>query len=203
MRQDSTNTGCGNSGYCNSGDYNSGHYNWGYRNSGNRNSGNYNSENSNSGDFNSGRRNSGSYNSGRSNSGNCNSGNCNSGYRNSGDFNSGDWNSGYFNTTTPELIQVFDGAMVDRKKFFESLPAWVVEDVRLNVWVEGSDMSDQELTEFPEYETLDGYLKTRTLEEAFAAAWENSDHNVEEVRGILGFDEKVWVKITGIELGER
>ena len=220
------NSGHGNSGHWNSGDLNSGNRNSGNRNSGNRNSGHGNSGNRNSGHGNSGNRNgghgnsgnwnsghgnSGDLNSGHGNSGNRNSGNRNSGHGNSGHWNSGHGNSGYGNkcngsngvfcTEEDANIRIFNKpsgmSLRDfcRSKYYDALCSapFILID-----WIE---YTDEEKAEDEEKALIGGYLKTYTMEEAWANWWsELTDENKEIIKSIPNFDTKIFKEITGIEV---
>jgi hypothetical protein len=202
------NSGDRNSGYRNSGDRNSGNWNSGDRNSGNWNSGDRNSGNWNSGDSNSGYRNSGYRNSGDSNSGNWNSGDRNSGNWNSGDRNSGDSNSGYRNSgafcldENPKLV-LFD------KLTDISVRDWENSEVvrtmnnllETTIWVYPSSMTGEEKKAHPKYETTDGYLKTKTMHEAWKDMWGNLNEKQRKLfTDLPHFDAVKFEKITGIKV---
>ena len=182
---------------------NSNSTNLGYRNSGNCNSGNCNSGASNSGDWNSGASNSGDCNSGDWNSGNCNSGdwnsgNCNSGDWNSGNCNSGDWNSGHrscglFNTEKQPKIKMFD------KESDWTFKDWVRSGARIimntcpctySEFIDGSDMTEEEKENHPEYKTTGGYVKIFVATKEDKEKWWN-DLSVEDknaIRALPNFD---------------
>ncbi|MBE5035686.1 DUF7666 domain-containing protein [Gallibacter intestinalis] len=219
-----SNSGYGNSGNSNSGNRNSGNSNSGDRNSGNSNSGNWNSGISNSGDRNSGNSNSGDWNSGNRNSGNMNSGDCNSGDWNSGDWNSGDSNSGdrnsgnsnsgygnkcdgsngVFCTEEDMDIRIFNKpsgmSLRDfyRSKYYNALCSapFILTD-----WVE---YTDEEKAEDEDKALIGGYLKTYTMEEAWANWWEEmTQGNKEIIKSIPNFDAEIFKKITGIEVKQE
>jgi len=201
------NTGIGNTGDSNSGDCNSGDRNSGYRNSGDRNSGN-----SNTGYMNSGYRNSGNSNTGYMNSGHSNTGNWNSGYRNSGDMNSGDRNSGdmnsgdsntgHFNSTTPDTIRCFNKD-VDRETWEQAYKPQFIYNVNPNIWVDESDMTDDEKKEFSKFHDRGGYLKTIEYKEAWKIAWdEASEEDKTLLSKLPNFDADVFEEITGINTKE-
>ena len=191
------NTGNRNSGNSNSGNSNSGDWNSGYRNSGYRNSGDWNSGNGNSGNSNSGNRNSGN-----SNSGDWNSGYRNSGYRNSGNRNSGDRNSGDFNSTTPDTIRCFNKD-VDRETWEQADKPQFIYNVNPNIWVDESDMTDDEKKEFSKFHDRGGYLKTIEYKEAWKIAWdEASEEDKTLLSKLPNFDADVFEEITGINVKE-
>lgn len=190
------NIGRGNSGNYNSGDWNSGHHNSGHCNSGYYNSGHYNSGHYNSGDFNSGNYNSGNY-----NSGDCNSGDCNSGYWNSGDFNLSDNNAGCFNVDDHKLL-FFDQETEmtwyqwRNSRAYALLPDF---DSRPTEWIYADDMTDQEKSDHPSYETTGGFLKSRDVSNAYKVWWDELNEDQKQcIREIPNFDAKKFHQITGI-----
>jgi len=186
------NTGENNKGYSNSGNRNSGYWN----------SGDWNSGDSNSGNWNSGNRNSGDSNSGNSNSGDSNSGNSNSGDWNSGDSNSGDRNSGNFNSTTPDTIRCFNKD-VDRETWEQADKPQFIYNVNPNIWVDESDMTDDEKKEFSKFHDRGGYLKTIEYKEAWKIAWdEASEEDKTLLSKLPNFDADVFEEITGINVKE-
>ena len=208
------NSGDGNSGYRNSGNWNSGNRNSGYGNSGNWNSGDgnsgyRNSGNWNSGDGNSGYRNSGNWNSGNGNSGNWNSGDGNSGYRNSGDGNSGDGNkcdgsNGVFCTQEDMNIRIFNKPSgMSLRDFYRSryYDALCSAPFILTEWIE---YTDEEKAEDEDKALIGGYLKTYTMEEAWANWWDElTDENKEIIKSIPNFDAEIFKEITGIEIKQE
>jgi hypothetical protein len=191
------NTGDRNSGYINSGDRNSGYSNSGDSNSGDRNSGDSNSGHSNSGDSNSGYSNSGD-----SNSGYSNSGHSNSGYSNSGHSNSGNRNSGDFNSTTPDTIRCFNKD-VDRETWEQADKPQFIYNVNPNIWVNESDMTDDEKEEFSKFHDRGGYLKTIEYKDAWKIAWDDASEEDKTLLSKLpNFDADVFEEITGINVKE-
>jgi len=174
---------------------NTGENNTGENNKGDRNSGDRNSGYSNSGDWNSGNRNSGDRNSGYRNSGDRNSG-----YSNSGDWNSGHWNSGDFNSTTPDTIRCFNKD-VDRETWEQADKPQFIYDVNPNIWVDESDMTDDEKKEFSGFHDRGGYLKTIEYKEAWKIAWdEASEEDKTLLSKLPNFDADVFEEITGINV---
>ena len=205
------NSGNRNSGNRNSGDCNSGNWNSGNRNSGNSNSGDWNSGDCNSGDWNSGNRNSGDCNSGDcnsgdSNSGNRNSGDCNSGNCNSGDYNSGvgnkcDFSNGVFCNEIDMNIRIFNKpsgmSLQDfcKSKYWDAMCS---APFTLTEWIE---YTAEEKTADPQKELIGGYLRTYTMEEAWANWWDELDDKKREIiKEIPNFDPEIFKDITGIEV---
>ena len=200
------NTGLFNSGDWNSGNSNSGNWNSGNRNSGNSNSGNRNSGDRNSGNSNSGNSNSGDWNSGNSNSGNSNSGNRNSGNRNSGDYNSGvgnkcDFSNGVFCNEIDMNIRIFNKPSgMSLQDFYKSKywDAMCSAPFTLTEWIE---YTAEEKTADPQKELIGGYLRTYTMEEAWANWWDELDDKKREIiKEIPNFDPEIFKDITGIEV---
>ena len=188
---DMCNSGKGNSGNRNSGYYNSGNYNSGNRNSGNRNSGNYNS----------GNRNSGYY-----NSGNYNSGHYNSGYYNSGYYNSGDYNSGHCNTNSPKVrmfnheteFNFTDKSIVRFNEILFNCP----QSYKYSDFIDKSKMSEEEIMEHPECETIGGYNKTIIVEADKQKWWDEdvSDDDKEFIKSLPYFDADIFYECVGVRV---
>ena len=203
---DGTNTGLFNSGYWNSGNGNSGYGNSGDWNSGDRNSGDWNSGDRNSGDWNSGYGNSGYGNSGNRNSGNRNSGDWNSGYGNSGYGNSGvankcNYSNGVFCNESDNNIRIFNKpsgmSLSDfyRSRYWDAMRS---APFNLTEWI---SYTQEEKEADPKKESIGGYLKTYTAEEAWANWWDKlNDENREIIKEIPNFDAEIFKDITGIEV---
>ena len=165
------------------------------------NSGNWNSGDGNSGNWNSGNWNSGDRNSGDGNSGYGNSGYGNSGYRNSGYGNKCNGSNGVFCTEEDVNIRIFNKpsgmSLRDfyRSKYYKALCSapFILTD-----WIE---YTDKEKAEDEDKVLIGGYLKTYTMEEAWANWWEEiTDENKEIIKSIPNFDAEIFKEITGIEV---
>jgi len=207
------NSGLGNTGNQNTGNRNTGDWNAGDQNAGNRNAGNWNAGDWNTGNRNTGNWNAGNRNTGNWNAGNQNTGNQNTGNRNTGDWNAGDWNAGDFNTSDNN-----SGCFnVDEHKllFFDqetemTLYQWRNSraysllcdvDSRPNEWIYADDMTDQEKSDHPTYETTGGYLKERDISKAYQEWWDKlTDDQKREIKKIPNFDTDKFKKITGISV---
>lgn len=183
---DMCNTGKGNSGNCNSGTYNSG-----YHNSGNYNTGNYNTGNCNNGDYNSGYHNSGDYNSGN---------------YNSGDYNSGNYNSGICNTNSPK-VRMFnhetefdfnDEAIVRFRQIVFDCP----QSYKYSDFIDKSKMSEEEIMEHPECETIGGYNKIVIVEADKQKWWDEdvSDDDKEFIKSLPYFDADIFYECVGVRV---
>ena len=203
---DMCNTGKGNSGKRNSGNYNSGHCNSGHHNtgdynSGENNSGGYNSGNYNTGDYNTGNCNNGDYNSGYHNSGDYNSGNYNS-----GDYNSGNYNSGICNTNSPK-VRMFnhetefdfnDEAIVRFRQIVFDCP----QSYKYSDFIDKSKMSEEEIMEHPECETIGGYNKIVIVEADKQKWWDEdvSDDDKEFIKSLPYFDADIFYECVGVRV---
>lgn len=185
---------------------NTGKGNSGYRNSGNRNSGKGNSGHRNSGSWNSGDRNSGYYNSGSWNSGNYNSGHHNSGHYNSGHYNSGDHNSGYCNTNSPKVRMfnhetefAFNDESIDR---FNEILFDCPQSYKYSDFIDKSEMSEEEIMEHPECETIGGYIKTIIVEADKQKWWDEdvSDDDKEFIKSLPYFDADIFYECVGVRV---
>jgi hypothetical protein len=185
----------------NQGKDNTGHSNSGDSNSGDRNSGDSNSGNWNSGDRNSGDSNSGNWNSGDRNSGDSNSGNWNSGDRNSGDSNSGYRNSGAFCLDPNPKLILFDKLTEIGVKEWELSEAVKIMNnlLDLTMWVYSENMTEEQKKANPSHETTGGFLKVKTLHEAWADMWGNLSEDKRRVfTSLPNFDAEKFKIITGI-----
>ena len=185
---------------------NTGKGNSGYRNSGNRNSGKSNSGHRNSGSWNSGDRNSGYYNSGSWNSGNYNSGHHNSGHHNSGHYNSGDHNSGYCNTNSPKVRMFnhetefdFNDESIDR---FNEILLDCPQSYEYSDFISKNKMSEEEIMEHPECETIGGYIKTIIVEADKQKWWDEdvSDDDKEFIKSLPYFDADIFYECVGVRV---
>ena len=150
----------------------------------------------NTGLFNSGDCNSGDY-----NNGDCNSGNSNNGNRNSGIANKCDYSNGVFCNERDNNIRIFNkpsGMSMDefyKSKYWNAICSAPFE---LTEWTE---YTQAEKAADPKKELIGGYLKTYTMEEAWANWWEKlSEENKEIIKDIPNFDTEIFKDITGIEV---
>ena len=164
----------------------------------------------NTGDWNTGDCNTGDWNTGNRNTGDCNTGNRNTGNRNTGDWNTGDWNKSSFNTgcfnTEEQKIMLFnkpsdmtynDWLRSDARYLLNQIPKDVVE------WVDEEDMTDEEKTANPTYETTGGYLKVLDESECGQLWWGSlSDFQKNYIRSIPNFDAEIFEQCTGIKVDE-
>ena len=157
----------------------------------------------NEGTNNTGHSNSGNWNSGNRNSGDCNSGNCNSGNRNSGDCNSGYRNSGAFCVDTNPTILLFDKQTNIKVREWEQSEAVRIMSrlLKVDTWIEESIMTNEEKAAYPTYKATGGYLKQKTMHEAWKDMWNNLDAKSKKVfTDLPNFDANKFKTITGIEV---
>jgi hypothetical protein len=142
--------------------------------------------------LNTGKENTGFMNSGDSNSGDKNSGDCNSGYRNSGAF---------CTDPNPPLI-LFNKASRLTVKEWENHPAYrLMFNIAPTIWIPAEIMTDKEKEEYPIWKTVEGYLKTITLKEAWANFWPTlSEENKKHFTTLENFDPEIFKEITGIDV---
>jgi len=152
-----------------------------------------------------GKANTGRGNSGDRNSGDRNSGNWNSGDRNSGDSNSGYRNSGAFCTESNPKLWLFDKPTdILIKDWEESDAVRLMYSIDTTIWVNAGVMTDKEKSEYPYWETTEGYLKTIPIKEAWSNAWHNwSEENRAVFTSLPNFDAKKFEEITGIKASKR
>lgn len=183
---------------------NTGNRNTGNRNTGSRNAGDCNTGNKNTGDWNTGNRNTGNR-----NTGNWNTGNRNTGSRNAGDMNTGDWNkvsysSGCFNTDEQKMIMFnkpCDWTLRDwfdckAKRLLDQIPKKVA-----HIWVQLSDMSDEEKIVHSTCKTTGGYLKILD-ESKCAQLWWNvlPEEYKQVILALPNFDADIFEECTGIRV---
>lgn len=175
--------------------------NTGNRNSGDFNSGNFNSGNCNSGNCNSGYGNSGRYNSGNSNSGYSNSGHYNSGKYNSGYHNSGDYNTGDCNTNN-QTVRIFNNDSGwefygDNHNRFRNILS--KHSRLLLVWINSSNMTEDEKKENPSHKTTGGFLRSKGNKMRGTLSKEDREF----LLNVPNFDAKILEETTGIVLDEK
>jgi len=87
------------------------------------------------------------------------------------------------------------------EKFRESKVYRLLCDVDTKLWVQESQMTDEEKKQFPKHTTTGGYLKDIPIKEAFQNAWNNwSDDNKKEFTKLPNFDKKIFFQITGVKI---
>jgi len=130
-------------------------------------------------------------------------GNSNSGDRNSGDSNSGYRNSGAFCLDDNPIIYLFDKPTEMKVREWEQSKAIRIMNslLELEIWIEEPSMNDEEKENNPSYKTTGGYLKTKTLHEAWGDMWNNlSEDNKKAFLELPNFDADKFFSITGIRI---
>ena len=158
---------------------------------------------------NTGNWNTGNRNTGNRNTGNWNTGNRNTGSRNAGDMNTGDWNkvsysSGCFNTDEQKMIMFnkpCDWTLRDwfdckAKRLLDQIPKKVA-----HIWVQLSDMSDEEKIVHSTCKTTGGYLKILD-ESKCAQLWWNvlPEEYKQVILALPNFDADIFEECTGIRV---
>ena len=169
-------------------------------NTGNNNTGNRNTE-----DLNTGSRNTGNCNTGNSNTGNCNTGDRNTGSRNTGDWNKSSFNTGCFNTEEQKIMLFNKPSDITYREWIDSDARDLLNQIPKDVveWIDEEDMTDEEKTAYPTYETIGGYLKVLDESECGQLWWnELSDCNKQIIKSIPNFDPDIFYKCTGIKVTE-
>ena len=148
-------------------------------------------------------------NTGNWNTGNMNTGNRNTGSRNAGDMNTGDWNkvsysSGCFNTDEQKMIMFnkpCDWTLRDwfdckAKRLLDQIPKKVA-----HIWVQLSDMSDEEKIVHSTCKTTGGYLKILD-ESKCAQLWWNvlPEEYKQVILALPNFDADIFEECTGIRV---
>jgi hypothetical protein len=84
----------------------------------------------------------------------------------------------------------------------ESEPVQIMRDLlELTIWVDSSNMTAKEKEQHPKHETTGGFLKTKTLHEAWADMWKNLDEKKRKAFTTLPhFDAAKFKIITGIDI---
>lgn len=129
------------------------------------------------------------------------------GFRNTGNRNTGDWNStsfssGFFNSEEQELYFFNKPTSLKRNELSDlkglSVLRWNYEN---SWWIYSENMTDEEKTAHPEYETTGGYLKTVDFKTACRMMWERlDDGDKQAVKELPNFDAEVFEEITGIKV---
>ena len=172
-----------------------------------------NTGNRNTGDCNTGNRNTGDC-----NTGDCNTGDCNTGNRNTGDCNTGDWNTGDCNTGDWNTCDRSTGCfctIAQPVMFFDKPSSWTWNDwlfskarrllahipKKVVEWIPEGDMTDEEKTTYPTYETTGGYLKELDESESGQIWWDGlTDEEKDCIKDLPNFDPDIFGECTGIKI---
>ena len=157
----------------------------------------------NTGDCNTGNRNTGNRNTGNRNTGDRNTGDRNTGNRNTGDWNTCDRSTGCF-CTIAQPVMFFDKPsswtwndwlFSKARRLLAHIPKKVVE------WIPEGDMTDEEKTTYPTYETTGGYLKELDESESGQLWWDGlTDEEKGCIKDLPNFDPDIFEECTGIKI---
>jgi len=75
----------------------------------------------------------------------------------------------------------------------------IYADIPLNRWIEHSDMTEQELKDFPEAKQMGGYLKTLPFKEACQIWWKENPDRHDDFLSLPSFNADIFREITGID----
>lgn len=132
-----------------------------------------------------------------------NDGKNNTGYSNSGDCNSGNRNSGAFCIDNNPKLILFDKLTdINVRDWEESEPMQIMRDLlELTIWVNSSNMTAKEKELYPQHESTGGYLKVKTLHQAWADMWGKLDDEKKKLfTSLQNFDKDKFKIITGIDV---
>lgn len=134
---------------------------------------------------------------------NC-TGDCNTGNRNTGNWNSANYSTGFFNSKEQPIYMFNKPVNMSRIDVYNLRGIQILNRAFKNVkWINADDMTQEEKTEHPEYETTKGYLKTIDFKTACKTMWsELADDEKEAVMQLPNFDADVFEEITGINVKE-
>ena len=123
----------------------------------------------------------------------CNTGNRNTGNRNTGCFMTEEQKISMFDKPSEWTYQDWLGS--DARYLLNQIPKNVVE------WVCSEDMTDEEKTEHPTYETADGYLKVLDESDCGQLWWGSlSDCQKNTIKALPNFEPEIFEKCTGIKI---
>ena len=117
----------------------------------------------------------------------------NSNSSNSGYWNSGNWNSGLFNTEKNPKLKMFD------KESDWTIDDWINSDARCimntcpytySSFIDESEMNNEEKENHPEYETIEGYVKTFIATKEDKEKWWNEldEDKKDVIKALPNFD---------------
>jgi hypothetical protein len=75
--------------------------------------------------------------------------------------------------------------------------------LEINEWIYKNSMTNEEKEKFPTYKTTGGYLKTKTLHEAWKDMWSNLEKEKKQLfLDLPNFDAEKFKIITGVDVSE-
>jgi len=83
-------------------------------------------------------------------------------------------------------------------KIYSSQPSFKLP---VSVWVDKKDITDDEKENVSVWKEIGGYLKVLSYQDAWKEGWKTASKEFKEwVKGLPNFDEKMFKKITGLEI---
>ena len=187
------------------GNYSSGDRSTGFYSSGDRSTGHYSSGNHSSGDHSSGNHSSGDHSSGDRSTGIYSSGDRSTGIYSSGERSTGHWSisnfsPGHFSTIDYAGFGAFNKPCTVEKWADAHKPHFLFR-ISPTRWIAENEMTANEKQGTPSHKTTGGYLKTISMQEAWATAWaERGEHDLELLKALPNFDANVFKEISGIDI---
>lgn len=125
---------------------------------------------------------------------------------NSGKGNSGDYNSGHCNTNSPKVrmfnheteFNFTDKSIVRFNEILFNCP----QSYKYSDFIDKSKMSEEEIMEHPECETIGGYNKTIIVEADKQKWWDEdvSDDDKEFIKSLPYFDADIFYECVGVRV---
>ena len=135
---------------------------------------------------------------------NC-TGRCNTGDWNTGDWNKSSFNTGCFNTEEQKIMLFNKPSNMTYSEWLDSDARYLLNQIPKDVveWVYEEDMTYEEKTAHPTYETTGGYLKVLDESECGQLWWGSlSDRRKEIIKAIPNFDAEIFFQCTGVRVDE-
>ena len=114
--------------------------------------------------------------------------------------NIGDENTGFFNTSSPEIINVFNRPckMEDWQNAIK--PAFI-SNLKFNEWILFDDMTSAEKIQHEKASVTEPYLRTISYKDAWKTAYDRaSKRDIWLLKGLPNWDAKVFEDITSIKV---
>jgi len=191
-----------------SGDRSTGHYSSGDHSSGDHSSGDHSSGDHSSGDFSSGYKSSGDFSSGLCSTGDFSTGDDSTGDYSTGNRSTGNWSisnfsTGHFSTVDYAGFGAFNKPCTVEKWADAPKPLFLFR-ISPTRWISENEMTDEEKQGTPSHETTGGYLKTISMQEAWARAWaERGESDLELLKALPNFDADIFEEISGIDINKN
>ena len=151
----------------------------------------------------SGIANTGTDNTGFANTGDRNTGYSNTGDRNTGYSNTGSGHSGAFCTGTADFPLFNKPSGMTYEQFVNSPVFNLLCQVDTKMWIQPSQMTDEEKSANPQHSTCEGYLKDIPFKQAFQDRWHNwSEQERKHFTSLPNFDAAIFEEITGVNVNQ-